>query len=683
MAGLFDFLQGDPRYQDMTGKPSFPAMPSRPLDPNNLSHVVLHDRGGAYNGQSPYHIEVLPDGKIMNHWKADQRAPHAHNFNGQSIGVAYGGPVGGPMTPEALESMKFVTGGLRKANPNLQFQSHGEAYAATKGTDRQASKEGRGLDEASWRSNLGLTQPPAAPQVDDGRPGTPSMLQTAQPTQMPDSDIQAPLQVTDLTDNPRFGEPYKPTMPSDERRRPPRLEIDGEAGPRPQGLGGGQPQQEMSFLERLTRNMSSPLFLAGAALVSGQGFKGAVHGMQLGSEAQKNYREIDNDTKHRAALNDALQNSPVFADMSPSERAAIASNPKLADQVFNTIYSHKYDPLTPGKLQLQQAQAEYYRARGDNFDARTNGAVAPPPARDFNKEFYRDDRGNLQRRDVLSSGDEIPDERRVGGLIPTADKGHGLPRGTSRVEITPPGPDATPAQLKAWAAANKEARKVNESDDRQNILENKPPQVKDNTLSDEEIQQYYDAKYPGVRKNGGESLWRRDGTLQKLSATQGERSATAIAHDGIESVRNARKLLEGKNFLQEAGGFGITVPGVGTVRLGKNINQGSEDASIAEREMRAAMHDVLKAMSGATVSNAERADYVDMYMPSAWDTKKERQFKLDRMETFFARTIAAGKTGATQDDISRMIKNGLQNGIGPPSAITPKTGDGFKIERVP
>lgn len=162
----FDFLRGNPRYNDLTQDGA------KPLDLGGLNKVILHDRGGSYQGQSPYHIEVLPDGRIMNHWRADQRAPHAYLANPTSIGVAYGGQVGSTPTPAALESLRTVTDGLKQWDPNLQFQSHGEAFRDTRGTPQQASRTGRGLEEASWRTQV-LAPNQAPVQVADASGGQP------------------------------------------------------------------------------------------------------------------------------------------------------------------------------------------------------------------------------------------------------------------------------------------------------------------------------------------------------------------------------------------------------------------------------------------------------------------------------------------------------------------------------
>lgn len=160
----FEFLRSDPRYQDLrrAGAP--------PLSPEDIKQVILHDYGAANANPanfSPYHISVDPSGRIYERYGPGERAPHAYRSNPQAYGVSYAGPVGATPTPEAMDALRFVAGGLRSNNPNLEFLGHGEAYNRTAGTPQQASRDGRSLTEASWRSGL-FENPPAGPQQTAG-----------------------------------------------------------------------------------------------------------------------------------------------------------------------------------------------------------------------------------------------------------------------------------------------------------------------------------------------------------------------------------------------------------------------------------------------------------------------------------------------------------------------------------
>lgn len=141
----FQHLQNDPQLVNRIsgGKPS--------LDPSQVESVVLHDRGGSYNGKSPYHIEVLPNGQIVQSYAGNQKAPHAYKMNPRSLSVAYGGQVGAIPTQAARSSLQRVLEGLKMHNPALRFEGHGEAFQRTRGTPSQASRSGRSLNEARWR----------------------------------------------------------------------------------------------------------------------------------------------------------------------------------------------------------------------------------------------------------------------------------------------------------------------------------------------------------------------------------------------------------------------------------------------------------------------------------------------------------------------------------------------------
>lgn len=163
----FAFMRSDPRYVDLR-QPG-----AAPLNPVDVNQVILHDYGAANANPanfSPYHISVDPSGRIYERYDHNQRAPHAYRSNPQAYGLSYADRVGATPTPEAMDSLRFVARGLRDQNPNLEFPSHGEAYNRTRGTPTQASRQGRGLDEASWRTGLFDQQPQVAtaPQAPPG-----------------------------------------------------------------------------------------------------------------------------------------------------------------------------------------------------------------------------------------------------------------------------------------------------------------------------------------------------------------------------------------------------------------------------------------------------------------------------------------------------------------------------------
>ena len=124
-------------------------------------YLVMHDYGGTPRNAdgmfNPYHALVFPDGSIRYRNPANpygQKAPHAYKFNPDSVGLSYAGQVGSKPTGPALETLKAEYAKIQKQFPGIQALSHGEAYNQTRGTPRQASKQGRDLDEASWRDQV-------------------------------------------------------------------------------------------------------------------------------------------------------------------------------------------------------------------------------------------------------------------------------------------------------------------------------------------------------------------------------------------------------------------------------------------------------------------------------------------------------------------------------------------------
>ena len=137
--------------------------------------VILHDRAGSTPKDGPrygvpgtgdtypYHVEVQPDGSIKQFHQGTSVAPHAAGMSPYSLGVAYGGPYGATPTPQAMRSLQDVYSGLKQSNPDLQFRSHGQAFADTANNEFRASRSGRDMAEASWRNSLNDVPLQAAP----------------------------------------------------------------------------------------------------------------------------------------------------------------------------------------------------------------------------------------------------------------------------------------------------------------------------------------------------------------------------------------------------------------------------------------------------------------------------------------------------------------------------------------
>lgn len=129
------------------------------MDPFQPEYLILHDYGGTpgLNPKfNPYHALVSGGGISYRNPQNPygQAAPHAYKLNPRSIGLSWGGPVGGNPSKEEFALLKKEYDAIKKQFPNIKVLSHGEAYQQTRGTGQQASKHGRGLEEAAWRQFL-------------------------------------------------------------------------------------------------------------------------------------------------------------------------------------------------------------------------------------------------------------------------------------------------------------------------------------------------------------------------------------------------------------------------------------------------------------------------------------------------------------------------------------------------
>lgn len=206
-------------------------------------YLLLHDYGGNPRNEdsvfNPYHALVFPDGSVRYRNPSNpygQPAPHAFKLNPLSVGLSYAGPVGSMPTPEAMAKLNSERDAILKQYPGLKILSHGEAYQQTRGTSQQASRDGRGLDEARWRSSLGGPIPP----------------QNAAPEKaVADHQQRAPMA---------------------------------------SGLAAAAPEAQGGFGDYINRVMGSPLFLAGAGMLDPRQSIGSAigHGVQQAGEANIN-----------------------------------------------------------------------------------------------------------------------------------------------------------------------------------------------------------------------------------------------------------------------------------------------------------------------------------------------------------------------------------------------------------
>lgn len=333
------------------------------FSPNTL---VMHDYGGTpANGHgmfNPYHALVFPDGSIKYRNPENpygQAAPHAYKLNPQSIGLSYAGKVGSQPTPEAMATLRKEAQSIGEMFPGIQPMSHGEAFAATKGTPLQASRDGRGLDEASWRSNL-VYGPPAPGQA------------TAT------AGASVPVSDRSITSFAGMTPKAQPAQ---------RMAL---GGPMP------APQQENPFLDTLVARMQSPLFQGGMGMLvaANQGHDAAsamAQGMQTGMASQRNQfdmAERSRKLREEQALKDFWNNydfsksglpsnlAGMMPGFSPDQRAQLAMQSatgqlptaedmavKRATAQANLEQTQRENGLFDQKRQLLEAQTGQARMR--------------------------------------------------------------------------------------------------------------------------------------------------------------------------------------------------------------------------------------------------------------------------------------------------------------------------------
>lgn len=144
--------------RSLTSYAGLGAPPQRPAGGFSPQYLVLHDYGGTPKTSfNPYHALVMPDGSVR--YRDQQNpygapAPHAFKLNPVSVGLSYGGQVGATPTPQAMDALRAERAKIAAQFPGIKTLSHGEAYQQTAGGPQQASRDGRGIDEASWRTRL-------------------------------------------------------------------------------------------------------------------------------------------------------------------------------------------------------------------------------------------------------------------------------------------------------------------------------------------------------------------------------------------------------------------------------------------------------------------------------------------------------------------------------------------------
>lgn len=137
----------------------------------------------------------------------------------------------------------------------------------------------------------------------------------------------------------------------------------------------------------------------------------------------------------------------------------------------------------------------------------------------------------------------------------------------------------------------------------------------------------------------------------KPSDTASERQGAIIAKFGLKSLDDAERIFKDSNWIQHiTGGVG------GLWETGRGY---------LAAEM--AITDLNFALSGKSVSNAEREHFLRLYMPKPFESVERRNYKLARMREYFSSLVEERKKGASDEKIGQIYRSALSEGGGAPA----------------
>ena len=151
--------------------------------------------------------------------------------------------------------------------------------------------------------------------------------------------------------------------------------------------------------------------------------------------------------------------------------------------------------------------------------------------------------------------------------------------------------------------------------------------------------------------------WNEAGGLEDLSVkdTATERAGRMHAAQGIQTLDEAEKIL-GKTYWSQYTGDTYKIPGTG-VAVG-----GFGEAGRGFRAAESAVLQLNFALSGKSVSNAEREEFQRLYRPSAMDSVETQKWKLNEARKFFKTVLDARKKGMDDDRIAELYRQQIAEG---------------------
>jgi hypothetical protein len=145
---------------------------------------------------------------------------------------------------------------------------------------------------------------------------------------------------------------------------------------------------------------------------------------------------------------------------------------------------------------------------------------------------------------------------------------------------------------------------------------------------------------------GKNSKLNPNGTLQAMPGgnTVSERNQAVIAQQGLERLDEGEKMLASKGTIKQF--FGDL--------SGSKFASGYGEAGQGFRNVKAAIIDLNFALSGKSVSNAERKEFLDLYMPHWSDSTATQQQKMRMVRGYFKQVLKMRNSGASDDEIKQL-----------------------------
>ena len=148
--------------------------------------------------------------------------------------------------------------------------------------------------------------------------------------------------------------------------------------------------------------------------------------------------------------------------------------------------------------------------------------------------------------------------------------------------------------------------------------------------------------------------------------TAGERNSQVIARTGLKNLDDAERLLSNATWWQRIAGDIWTVPGTTSARNPRGFQLGGYGkAGEGFKGAEMALLDLNFALSGKSVSNAEREAFMNLYMPTSLDGPDRRAFKFRKMREYFTTVMDARKRGLSDEQVGEIYRGFLRDLDGP------------------